>query len=379
LFLLACLLPLHAVPAFAETVTAWRLFVSDLNEPVVRALDATSGELLGTFGLPPGAVLQPGASTSIVYAVNGPAGSVAAIATGIAFDDHGDHFDAAITPPVALDWRLDLDAPLIAVASAGRAAFFATGDGTARFFAEPALLRDRAVARLVATAAPHSGVAAALANHLIVSVPAGNLTAIRVLDLSGRRAAPDVPCVDIAAAAASATAVAVACRENVLVFQETGGAVRVRSVPLPANAGRTSQLRGAASGTFIALLPRGIFVLVADLQSPEQVLELPSPPLDAVVAPTGARVFALTAEGGLYSIDDKGALAAFATMAPPSSQVVPTGTRRLAFVDDLLAVTDPLAGEVRLIDPKTLSLRRRIAVPGAPLGIVAVGGSAEVH
>ena len=56
-----------------ETKEAWRLFVADHTQPVVRAIDLDSGKELGRYDLKGYAALTASASGRTVFAVQGEA------------------------------------------------------------------------------------------------------------------------------------------------------------------------------------------------------------------------------------------------------------------------------------------------------------------
>src|SRR5690606_27850647 len=95
------------VLADEDDVTAWRLFVSDHAEPVVNVIDALDGDKLDTFQIKGPASLYRTDSGQTVFAVQGGAGAVAVISTGIAFHDHVDHGDIDVDEPELLDATLE--------------------------------------------------------------------------------------------------------------------------------------------------------------------------------------------------------------------------------------------------------------------------------
>ena len=90
-----------------ETKEAWRLFVADHTQPVVRAIDLDSGKELGRYDLKGYAALTASATGRTVFAVQGEADVIHVIGTGIDFSDHGDHRDLKVSDPALLpsNWR----------------------------------------------------------------------------------------------------------------------------------------------------------------------------------------------------------------------------------------------------------------------------------
>ena len=124
---IALFLSLPAGTAFAEDVTAWRLFVSDREEPKVTVIDAVKGEALDTFTIKAPASLYRSDSGRTVFAVQGDAGAVTAIASGISFDDHGDHGDIDVEAPKLTGTEIAGQKPSHLVEHDGEFAVFSTG------------------------------------------------------------------------------------------------------------------------------------------------------------------------------------------------------------------------------------------------------------
>ncbi|TIQ74591.1 MAG: hypothetical protein E5X64_39240, partial [Mesorhizobium sp.] len=71
----ALILCASAGTVFAEEVTAWRLFVSDREEPKVTVIDAVKGATLDTLPIKAPASLYRSESGRTVFAVQGDAGA----------------------------------------------------------------------------------------------------------------------------------------------------------------------------------------------------------------------------------------------------------------------------------------------------------------
>ena len=76
-------LSLSAGAALADEVTAWRLFVTDREQPKVTVIDAIKGEPLNTFRIKSPASVYRSKSGESVFAVQAEAGLVTAMLTGI--------------------------------------------------------------------------------------------------------------------------------------------------------------------------------------------------------------------------------------------------------------------------------------------------------
>src|SRR5690606_17936566 len=142
-----------------DEATAWRLFVSDHADPVVRVVDALDGDVLDTLTVSGPASLYATSSGQAVFAVQGAAGTVGAIATGIAFHDHGDHGDIDIEDAALLDVRFDGEKPAHFVELQGIVAQWFDGEDTVRVFSEKAVLEGNPEIRTANVGAAHHGVA----------------------------------------------------------------------------------------------------------------------------------------------------------------------------------------------------------------------------
>ena len=108
-----------------DQVTAWRLFVSDHAEPTVTVIDALDGDVLDRFTLSGPVALHRSHDGEAVYAVQGAAGVVTVISSGISFDEHGDHADIDIDPPSLTGAQFTGERPSHFVQNRGEiAAFF---------------------------------------------------------------------------------------------------------------------------------------------------------------------------------------------------------------------------------------------------------------
>src|SRR5690606_41072683 len=120
--------------------------------PEVTALVVADGKVLDGFAISKPASLYRSDSGEAVFAVQGAAGAVAAIATGIAFDDHGDHADIDVDPPALTGFVAEGQSPSHFVEHSGHFAAFFDGEGIARVFSESDALAGAGALREVAAA-----------------------------------------------------------------------------------------------------------------------------------------------------------------------------------------------------------------------------------
>lgn len=370
----------------AEEVRAWRIFVADHDEAIVRAFDLDDGALLGAFAFDEPPAIFRGPFGSLVYAVEAGAGRVSAIYSGISFDDHGDHMDIEIVAPAMTEWAIAGEAPAQVVSHGGRVGVFFDGEGAARLVRESAFGVD-GTPSLVVTGSPHRGAAASIADHILVSTPdagdpEGLPTGLRILDGRGVRVGEPHPCPQLHGAASLGNRLAFACATGFLLVEPSGEAPAVTAFPyggLPQ--GRATALEGSIGGRFVLGDFGSDAVVIFGPSAPEPVrlVSLPSARLDFVIDPANpATAYILTADGRLNELDlATGQLGRSVPVTGPYERTA--ATPQLTFADRLLAITDPDAGVVRLVAPETLAEQRTIATGGAPSGIVAVGGAAEAH
>lgn len=214
---LAIAASLGAGVAFADEqdVTAWRLFVSDHAQPVVKVIDSLDGDLLDTFTVKGPASLYRSSSGQTVFAIQGAAGEVSAISTGIAFHDHGDHGDIDIDAPKLLPNRLDGEKPAHFVELQGYIAQWFDGEDKVRVFTEKAAHEAEPPVRTASVGAPHHGVAVPYQNHVVVTIPnpadASELpVGARVVDFEGNTVGEDVACPGLHGSAGSGSLYALA-------------------------------------------------------------------------------------------------------------------------------------------------------------------------
>lgn len=381
-----------------ESKEAWRLFVADHTQPVVRAIDLESGKELGRYDIKGYAALTASASGRTVFAVQTEADIVHAIATGIAFSDHGDHRDLEVKDPALSPVTFEGKRPVHAVPHGEHVALFFDGEGKAAILDEDALLEGEAESRLVDATAPHHGVVVTMGKFDLVSVPDTDVEVkpdqlpprigLKALDEDGRQVGDMAPCTDLHGEATSARLVAFGCKEGVLIARPGGmGGPRLEMLPYPADfpkAHTGTLLGGKAMQFFLGNYGEDRVVLIdPDGDTPYRLVDLPTRRLDFVLDPADLRnAYILTEDGDLHVLDViDGAIVRKGTVTEPYSK---DGhwrdpRPRLAVADGKIAITDPRHSLVRLVDPATLKEIGTIPVEGQPFAIVVAGGSGASH
>lgn len=378
--------------ALADGETHWRLFVADHTDPIVRAIDVDSGDEAGRFALESHATLHRSQSGRTVYAVQGEAGRVAVIGSGISIEDHGNHADLDVDAPELLPVALMGDKPAHFFENDGRIAMFFDGEGRADLFTEKQLSEGGAEPLSLDVGAPHHGLATPFGRHVVHSVPnpedpSKRPVALRVVDAEGRQVGEDTPCPGLHGQAASSRVVAFGCHDGIVLAMPAGaGAPELRHVQTAyLGEGNVSTLRGGvALQFFLANFGQKAVVLIEPgNEASIRRIDLPTRRVDFAVDPARARnAYIFTEDGRLHLLDVlSGRIKKSLQLTEPYSM---DGhwrdpRPRLAVAGDHLAVTDPLQGLIRLVDTQTFNEARTIAVEGAPFSIVAVGGSGKAH
>lgn len=378
--------------AAAEEKTAWRLFVADHSAPVVRAIDAMTGNEIDSFTLKGPARLYATSSARTIFAVQGDKDVVSAIASGIAFGDHGDHGDITIEPPRLLATEISGRKPVHFVEHKGEIAIFFDDEGLARIFEEKTALDEKPDVREVATPSPHHGIAATLGNHVLMTVPHPEKPAdelpigIKVVDAAGTQTGGTYQCPDLHGEAVSGNLLAIACAEGLLVVRTEKDGPQVKQLPygdLPP--GKSTTLVGGRGLQYFLgnYGPDAVVLIDPDGSTPFRLIELPTRRVHFAVDPIRAKfAYVFTEDGKLHRIDVvSGALDGSIALTEPYSMDGHWNDPRprIAVAGDRIVVTDPLRGMLHLIDATTFTKADEIAVEGKPFNIVAVGGSGEAH
>lgn len=376
-----------------EEITAWRLFVSDHGQPVVHAIDALDGDLLESFAISGPATLFRSDSGEAVYAVQGAAGVVTTISTGIAFDDHGDHADIDVDPPSLTGAEFPGERPSHFVEHGGHWAIFFDGEGVARVFEEREALHGHTDTRQVDAGAPHHGVVIPFGNHDVVSVPdpadsSNPPVGVKVVDRDGNQIGDIIDCPRLHGEAASGNLVALGgCPEGILVVRSgsDGPVVEPLNFSEGLPEGRVSTLIGGRGLQYFLGNhgPQAVVLIDPNDDEAWRRIELPTRRVHFAVDPVRARyAWIFTEDGQLRRLDViAGEIDQSVRLTEPYSMDGHWSDPRprVAVAGDSVFVTDPLAGQIIRVNAESLEVSGEIAVEGVPFNIVAVGGTGVVH
>lgn len=381
-----------------ETNEAWRLFVADHTNPIVRVIDFADGKELGRYDVKGYASLTASASGQTVFAAQSEADVIHAIKTGFNFSDHGEHRDLEVTEPAILPVTFEGKRPGHVVPHDDHVILFYDRADKAEIVDEADVLKGKVEKRTVDTIKPHHGVAVTLGRHVLVSVPNTEIETkpdalpprigLRVIDETGSQVGETAKCTDLHGEATSARLVAFGCKEGVLVARPGGiDGPKLEMLPYPAAfpmAYTGTLLGGKAMQFFLGNYGDDKVVLIdPDGDEHFKLIELATRRVDFQLDPATPRnAYILTEDGDLHVLDViKGEIVRKAKVTEPYSK---DGhwrdpRPRLAVADGQIAITDPRHSLVRVVDAESLKETRTIAVEGQPYSIVAVGGSGASH
>ena len=301
------------VLADEDDVTAWRLFVSDHEQPVVNVIDALDGDKLDTFRVKGPASLYRTDSGQTVFAVQGGAGTVSVISTGITFHDHGDHGDIDVDDPELLDTALEGSRPAHFVERQGNVAQWFDGEDKARLFTEKAALEGKPQLREIGVVAPHHGVAVPFDSHAVVTIPnpedaSKRPIGARLVDVDGKRIGEDVACPGLHGSAGSGSLHALACDSGLLLISQDGDVPEIRhlsySDKLPEGSSSTL-IGGKGLQYFVGNYgPDRIVLIDPSEQDAFRLVQLPTRRVHFAVDPIRSKlVYVITEDGQLHQVD----------------------------------------------------------------------------
>jgi hypothetical protein len=327
-----------------------------------------------------------------IFAVQGDAGKVAVIDTGIAFEDHGDHVDISVTAAKLLPVEIAGSRPAHVVEGSGTIAIFDDGTGSVALFSESAVLEGTFDPVTLEPGAAHHGLAAPMGDHIVVSVPHETpdqpRVGLKVIDREGAQVGEVVACPGVHGQAQSARVFAFGCRDGVVFATPSGGSAppvleHVSTADL--GEGNVSTLKGGTALQFFLgnYGPSAVVLIEPGSADPFRKIDLPTRRVDFALDPIHPRnAYILTEDGQLHLLDViSGEITQSLQVTEPYSM---DGhwrdpRPRLAVAGEHVAVTDPLQGLVRLVGIDSFAEERTIPVEGVPYTIVAVGGSGVTH
>lgn len=377
--------------------SAGRLAVLEKDSASVRIWDLDEGRLAQAFTLdhaPAAVYASPGGRYAV--ALQRTQDQAQFIDGGLWQEDHGDHLHDYRQAPSLLSWRLPAVRPTHYETHGKQAALFNDGLADAGKNAEIVLLSDEGIAKGSADARhalplPMHGTAEPLGEHVLATYrdPASTGTSPVQVELYRRSATGlsfvqrfEPLCPGLHGSATNARHTAFGCTDGVLVISRTGtGASAVfsaRKLETPGNA-RISTIKGHDKvAQFVGLAsPGSLFVIDPDAGR--------TTALNWVEGRT-VRAQTFDREGQNYAVlDDQGALhlaspaQAFATRAklagavPQMPAAAPFPALAASLSRDELFVSDPVAGQVAVVNVPAGIVRTRLNVGFTATGIAWLG------
>lgn len=383
---------LLASTAAAHEETVYRLFIGDHADGIIRAIDLGDSTDVGAFETDQSPALTRSSSGRTIYAVQGDAGKVAVIDTGIAFEDHGDHQDIKVTDAQLLSTVINGTRPAHVVEGSGKVAIFDDGTGDVVLFSESDVINGSFDPLTLSPGAAHHGLAAPMGEFLVVSVPHEDpdqpRLGLRVIDMDGAETGDVVECPGVHGQAQSARAFAFGCRDGVVLATPGNRSTPPTLEHIPTadlGEGNVSTLKGGTAMQFFLgnFGPAAVVIIEPGSDAPFRRVDLPTRRVDFALDPALAQnAYILTEDGQLHLLNIlSGEITQSLQVTEPYSM---DGhwrdpRPRLAVAGDHIAITDPMQGLIRLVSTETFTQDRTIAVEGVPYTIVAVGGTGATH
>jgi hypothetical protein len=377
-----------AAPAFAhDHDLRYRLVVADAEAARMHIVDPGEGAPLA-LDLASPARLYLGPDGRHAFVVQREAGAVQVLYTGLVEEDHGDHSALILETPALLPATASGEQPVHFNMDGARVAIFWDGSGIATLHDASAAARgDLAPVMTIDTGAPHHGVAVPVGAFTIASmapVGEGLPDALAVLGPEGAELS-SVECLNLHGEGKVGVFVAFGCEDGVAVFDTSVTPPAGRFVPYPAEVPAEGMIRQLLS-------PRDTMALVGNWGATHMAIfdpssetgdivfaELPAPRMAWALDETGMEGFAMLADGRLVRFSALTGRILGEAAGVTGAYSMERGVVRpmMAFGGQRIAVSDPAAGSVAMVDADTLEVVERIAVGGAPQSLLLLAAEAE--
>ena len=378
-----------AAPAFAhEPDLRYRVIVADAGTAQVHVVDAGADAAPTIFDVASPARLYLGPDGRHSWAVSGQAGQVQLIDTGVVEEDHGDHSAIVLQTPALLPATASGERPVHFNMDADRVAIFWDGTGIATLHdAAAAVSGDLAPVMAIETGAAHHGVAVPVGAFTIATVaPEGDglPDVLAVLGSDGTELSR-VDCLNLHGEGKAGGYIAVGCEDGLAIFDTSVTPPVGRFVGYPDEAPAEGMIRQLLS-------PRDTMALVGNWGATHMAIFDPSSETgDFVFAafPAARMAWALNETGmeGFAMLED-GRLVRFSALTGrilgeaagvTAAYSMERGVIRpmMAVAGDRVAVSDPAAGQVVLVDADTLEIVERIDTGGQPQSLLLLAAEAD--
>ena len=377
-----------AGPAIADDEHRYRLLVADAEAPRVHIADIGADAAPVALDLASPARLYLGPDGRHAWAVQRGAGQVQLIDTGLIEEDHGDHSALILADPALLPATVSGERPTHLNMDRERVAIFWDGTGVATLHdASAAADGDLSAVKAIETGKPHHGVAVPVAGLTIASVAPdgeGLPDALALIGADGGELSR-VDCLNMHGEGKAAGYVAFGCEDGVAVFDTSTTPAQGRFVAYPDDAPEGGMVRTLLS-------PRDTLALVGNFGAKHLTVfdpssetgdfvfaELPAPRMAFALDEAGHVGFAMLADGRMlrFSALTGQVLGEAAGVTDAYSMERGVVRPMMAVAGDRIAVSDPAAGQVVLLDAETLEIMDRLDVGGEPRSLLLLAAEAE--
>ncbi|WP_208350657.1 YncE family protein [Pseudaestuariivita rosea] len=375
-----------AAPAFADPDAKYRLIVADNEAPRITVIDTAGEGMTRTFDLASPARVYMGPDGRHAWALQRSAGQVQVIDTGLIEEDHGDHSALILETPAVLSPVATGDTPVHFNMGSDRVAVFWDGTGAATLHG-PAGSGDLTPLATLDTGGPHHGVAVPVGDLTIVTVaPMGEglPDALAVVDMNGTELSR-IDCLNLHGEGKAGSFIAFGCEDGVAIFDTNATPPTSRFLPYPDDAPDGGMVRTLLSpANTLALI--GNFgaehIVIFDPSSETgdfSFTQLPAPRMSFALDDSGQVGFAMLADGRMirFSALTGRILAEAAGVTEAYSMDRGVVRPMMDVAMDQVAVSDPAAGRVVLLDAQTLDPVVQLDVGGQPRSLILLAAEAD--
>ena len=373
------------VPAVAQAhELRYRMIVADAVAPQIHVSDDETA--LVTFDVASPARLYLGPDGRHAWAVQRDAGVVQLLDTGVVEEDHGDHSAVILQAPALLPDTATGERPVHFNMDAERVAIFWDGTGVATLH-DAAAAGDLSAIATIETGAPHHGVAVPLGEFTIGTVAPQGEGLPDVLAVLGPDGAElsRVDCLNLHGEGKAAHYIAFGCEDGVAIFDSSVTPPEGRFVAYPETVPAEGMIRQLLS-------PRDTMALVGNWGATQMVIfdpssetgdfnfvELPAPRMAWALGETGMEGFAMLADGRILRFSAlTGRILGEATGVTEAYSMERGVVRpMMAVAGHRVAISDPAAGQVVILDAESLEILERVDLGGQPQSLLLLTAEAE--
>lgn len=378
-----------AAPTFAQAhELRYRVIVADAGTAQIHVVDAGSDTAPTTVGVASPARLYLGPDGRHAWVVSAEAGLVQLLDTGVVEEDHGDHSAMTLQAPALLPATASGERPVHFNMDAARVAVFWDGTGIATLHdAAAAAAGDLAPVMSIETGTPHHGVAVPVGDYTIATVAPeveGLPDALAVLGADGAELSR-VDCLNLHGEGKAGDYITFGCEDGVAIFDRSATPPAGRFVGYPDETPAEGMIRQLLSPRDAMALvgnwgPRHMAIFDPSSETGDFAFaEFPAARMAWALDDTGMEGFALLEDGRLVRFSALTGRILGETAGVTAAYSMERGVIRpmLAVEGDRVAVSDPAAGQIVLVDVDTLDIVERIEIGGQPQSLLLLTAEAD--